>query len=239
MHNYADANSYFPVGSQDLTLQGLFTWLLPFIEQQNVFDSMNTTISGQGVPQRYTPIPTYVCPSYPFRTVETNNPTAEMNGALATYQGIAGWIAGKGEKITTSSYGDMPDNGIFGWKFNRRLNEVTDGLSNTLAIGEYVHFDKKGDAYSLPPGNIRGWIMGDNGQLASYVFRVTEYPLNSKLDRNNDGIPFNHLPLGSYHPNGANFAIADGSVRFIANVIDMTTYQSLSTVSNGEPVILP
>lgn len=238
-HTYADVNGYFPIGSQGATKHGFFTFILPFIEQQALYDIVIQSASGQGLPERYTSVNTYICPSYPFNKIERGNAIPEENGALSTYQVVAGWIAGKGEKLTASSEGAIPDNGVYGWNFNRRLFEVTDGLSNTFALGEYIHRDFKGGQHALPPGNVRGWIMGDNGNVASYTFRVLELPLNTKCDRTVDNVPFNHLPLGSYHQNGALLAMADASVHFVHNNIDFQTYQALGTCADGESAQLP
>jgi prepilin-type processing-associated H-X9-DG protein len=40
----------------------------------------------------------------------------------------------------------------------------------------------------------------------------------------------------SYHPGGANFAFADGSVRFIKDSVNMLTYESLGTRAAGEVI---
>ena len=39
---------------------------------------------------------------------------------------------------------------------------------------------------------------------------------------------------GSYHPGGAMFGLGDGSVRFIAETIDLNTYRGLGTRDGGE-----
>ena len=49
----------------------------------------------------------------------------------------------------------MPHNGAFGWGFQRKIRQITDGLSKTLAIGEFVHRDFIQGAYVAAPGNVR------------------------------------------------------------------------------------
>jgi prepilin-type processing-associated H-X9-DG protein len=50
---------------------------------------------------------------------------------------------------------------------------------------------------------------------------------------------FNHYNFSSAHPGGVQFAMADGSVRFIENAIDLTTFRALSTRAVGEVVTVP
>jgi prepilin-type processing-associated H-X9-DG protein len=42
--------------------------------------------------------------------------------------------------------------------------------------------------------------------------------------------------FASMHPGGANFLMADGSVRFITETIHFRTYQALSTLRDGEVI---
>jgi prepilin-type processing-associated H-X9-DG protein len=49
-----------------------------------------------------------------------------------------------------------------------------------------------------------------------------------------DNCSFNHF--WSMHPGGANFALADGSVRFIQYSIATDTFLKLSTYAGGEVV---
>jgi prepilin-type N-terminal cleavage/methylation domain-containing protein/prepilin-type processing-associated H-X9-DG protein len=44
------------------------------------------------------------------------------------------------------------------------------------------------------------------------------------------------INAGSFHPGGANFAFADGSVRFIKDSVNMLTYESLGTRGSGEVI---
>jgi prepilin-type processing-associated H-X9-DG protein len=43
-----------------------------------------------------------------------------------------------------------------------------------------------------------------------------------------------NLSARSYHPGGINVAFGDGSIRFITDNIDPTTYQALGTRAGGE-----
>jgi prepilin-type N-terminal cleavage/methylation domain-containing protein/prepilin-type processing-associated H-X9-DG protein len=244
LHSYCNVSEYFPVGCLDNTKHGLFTWILPHVEQNAMYNQLNLSGSGQGDPNRYTRVKTYICPSYPYDGVVRGSAQSYMNGAMTTYLGTGGILPPPNASgIVGSSFGDMPMDGnyagIFGWKFYRDPVRVTDGLSNTFAMGEFVHRDFQGGTYSQPPGNVRGWIMGDNGSLATYTFRVLEIPLNAKVDRIADGIPFNHLPMGSYHPGGANFVMGDGSVHFVSDTISFAVYRALGTCRLGEQAQLP
>lgn len=206
---------------------------------------------------RYTQVSSYICPSYPFSPVVTGtNPT--RSGALSTYQGVAGAITpayleeyedaiasgGRGGSATAlrkyfdaSAYGDVPKNGALRWEAEDALTDskITDGLSKTMFMTEFVHFDADiGSSVSVEPGNIRPWIIG--GSPASYSMKVVEHPPNSPLDRDLNGIDFNYLPMGSYHSGGINVLYCDGSVHFITDSVELDFFQSLAT-ANGEEVI--
>jgi prepilin-type processing-associated H-X9-DG protein len=50
---------------------------------------------------------------------------------------------------------------------------------------------------------------------------------------------WNRYAYTSNHPGGVQFAMSDGSVRFITDSIDLTTYRALSTRGVGEVATLP
>ena len=247
----------FPPGSPAPSKPGLFTYLLPYIEEKALFDAINlaaappsSTASGS---PRMTVVKTYICPSMP------GNPVAEPGdvvagdtyeeGALTNYQGVGGAIiAGvtPAVAVVTCSYGNVPVNGVFGSydnpngtygstvSFNTRaVADIRDGLSKTLALGEFVQHDTSG-AYSVWPGNVRPWISGDNGSGGMYSLKVVINPINSRIDRNSSTYNFNWLPMGSCHPGGCNFALADGSATFVSDHCDLTTLQHLCTINGGE-----
>jgi prepilin-type processing-associated H-X9-DG protein len=132
---------------------------------------------------------------------------------------------------------------------------VRDGLSNTLAMSEFVHSDRSpttssgaANGFYGQPGNVRPWMPSNTGQaqasgfgFGSYAFKVIEYTPNTVRDR--DGKPpatlFNWLPMGSYHPGGVNALYGDGSVRFVDDLVSLTVWRAISTVDGGESEALP
>ena len=257
-HNYSTSNEeYFPIGTVGPARHSLFTTMLPFMEQQNMFDQMKnldgptfvsavteaaaSTSGSNDEPLRFRIIETYICPSYPHAKEHENMSGVYRNGALTTYQGVGG--ASPYTPNSNGSHGQMPENGMFMWGLSRNFSEVRDGLSNTLAFCEFVQIDyNPSSSFNQPPGNVRPWILGGTTgtQLGSYAFKVLdEYPPNAHVNREGGGVPFNYLPMGSYHPGGMVVAYGDGSVSFMIDTIDLETYRALGTCKGGEPIVNP
>ena len=245
MHNYASANKdYFPTGNTGQMYRwkpGLFVLLLPYIEQQDLYNRIditgwNDTINDNE--NKYIPIKCYTCPTWPYPIVYRDMSPDWLNGAIVTYRGTSGAYPYV-QPYETNTNGNIPQNGIFGMNWARRVAEVTDGLSNTIAMGEFNHFDATGGSYCDPPGNLRPWILGSSYTMGMYGSLVVESPINGYGTHSSADIPGHHLPFGSFHPGGMNALIADGSTTFIAEEIDMELYRQLATVNGGEPVSVP
>jgi len=248
IHNFmGEHDQRLPMGVRVPDRCGLFTYLLPYMEEQALYDrielakepwdSANETIY-------YTPIGPYTCPSYRGDSVVSGtDPTDVMTGALVTYQGVGGqYPARTGVSVTTSSDGDMPEDGAFGWRVKRRARDVLDGLSNTLFVGEFVHGNTDSSPSAGIPGNVRAWLRANRGtsvDTSSCSFKVVEFAINAKVNRDDSTVTFNHLPMGSHHPNGAQFLVGDGSVHFLSENIDLDLYKALATVDGGESANLP
>ncbi|MEA1949797.1 MAG: DUF1559 domain-containing protein, partial [Planctomycetota bacterium] len=249
VHNYASTNrDYFPQGSPDARYYGLFFKLLPYIEEQAVHDQVDMTVPATDVlnnPARETVINAYICPSWPDKvTTKITTAGSWTQGAILLYQGVGGYTPNPtgidASKGIASGNGDMPYNGIFSWGKQNRLGDVSDGLSSTLMVGEFVQRDSIRPQY---PGNVRGWMIGGNwsGPPGSYSFKVVSRGVpNQQLDRYSASwsliTPYNHLPFGSRHPGGCNFVFGDGSVHFINGEIELETFRQMATVNGGETI---
>ncbi len=138
-----------------------------------------------------------------------------------------------------------------------RLSDVKDGPSTTLFFGERNHADSNYDSFAAQgrdqPIEDYGWwhtcggfAVGDvtlstyatiNYQMpASYENRAAASPpINSASDFSYY-IDLRMSAFGSSHSGGADFALVDGSARFISAGIDLLTLRALSTRAGGEPV---
>ena len=248
-HNYESAHQHFPVGAPSQNAEGerggghgLFSFLLEFIEQGNVFDQLDLTISNPSEEQqKFTPIDAYFCPSVAFEPVLGTAPDNNVRrGALLTYQGVGGARFDDAQYFNNNpnlQHGGLPLNGIFTFDEPRGIQDVFDGTSNTLMFGEFVHIDKNvitGVEDSLP-GDIRPWILAQTGNLAPYSFKIAEHTPNDAVVRDAP-TKFAHLPMSSFHSGVTNFASADGSVRTVSDNVDIEVYQAAATMNRGEVV---
>ena len=100
---------------------------------------------------------------------------------------------------------------------------MLDGQSNTLLVGERAF--RRGPASQQGFATWVGAVPGAHRALARVVGRADRVPNDVLGD---------FADFGSYHPFGANFVMADGSVRMISDEIDAAVYHALATRAGGE-----
>ena len=133
-----------------------------------------------------------------------------------------------------------------------RLKDITDGSSHTFLFGERFHEDaeyerQKPVVWPAPPNAappMAGW--GRWGFVASHgasgnISLSTPQQINYRVPPGGDfaAIEDRACVFGSGHPGGANFAFADGSVRFIAEELPLEQLQNLSTRAGNEVAQAP
>jgi len=130
--------------------------------------------------------------------------------------------------------------GIFGQvNQSTSFGQIRDGLSNTILAGELQRITNVVTAapYNSSSGpylSHDGWAVGGDATLFSTGELYPTNILTSPLMNNG----FYPAP-GSEHSNGANFGMADGSVRFLNTSLDNAIFDLLGSMADRVPVSLP
>ncbi len=230
------------------------TRLLPFIEQQQVFQMMdlkrayNDPAAPGNIQAGKAVIRTFLCPSTasrggdvdaagfaytdyspPVTVVVNANTPANAAADPVTYA-----IAGNGPRLPCALLGSGP----------RQIMAITDGTSNTIAIAEMagrsdlMPFSPM-TANTLNPQGRRFWAWAepDNAFNVDQLVNNNASPLGGP-----PSCPWTRLNCGpneetfSFHPGGANVVFCDGSVHFLPDSISGATFRALLSINGGEPV---
>jgi prepilin-type N-terminal cleavage/methylation domain-containing protein/prepilin-type processing-associated H-X9-DG protein len=253
LHNYESANGSMPLAlffqldrnGTFWTSGSFFVPLGQYFENSNIYNAMNfslnmyvadnTTISG---------IATNIlqCPSdgtisngflYPAGAAALDNVPLPMR--YSSYGGNAGtWYQLPSNTSPTYDQRVAQLNGILFFvgfpaqirpgRSPVRIADITDGTSNTFAIGERSHG-------LVPELERQDWQWWSSGNYGDTIFN-TLHPVNPQrkipnyTSANGWGtcLGGGHSSIvnsaGSFHPGGANFSFMDGSVKFIKDAID-------------------
>ena len=235
MHNYHDIHGQFPLPGMIASHLGWNASILPQIEQSPLFDQINFNQASMGqfnsrnLPLSTNLIGAYLCPS---SSAETSlMPTTDGGRRVYTlhYYGILGpygtnTSTGQTYRCVnmTQAFGGECQQGIL-WQWGSKMRDVTDGTSNTYLFGELSWNEM--DKY-------RPWLRakyGDNRGVLYLISKNIEFPINSRIDTK-----WNAIAFGSQHPGGAQFGMADGSVRFVPETIDWNVYLATASKNGRE-----
>jgi prepilin-type N-terminal cleavage/methylation domain-containing protein/prepilin-type processing-associated H-X9-DG protein len=238
LHNFENDRGKFPPGSVIGPLQhGVFPFLLPYLEQQPLYNQYRWDVS-YNAPANQPTVATHLrilqCPSAePDRLVtEAEFPGAwsgGRKGACSDYNGIRGMdstLADRGWIDPVGNYeGALTQNRMV------RFADITDGTSNTLLMAEAAGRPQRWQAGRLVPGVYSAgaaWaapgLLQGRGSTADGAVQPGRCAINCT----------NQREVYSFHPGGANALMADGSVRFLKAGIDIRAFARLVTRAGGE-----
>jgi prepilin-type N-terminal cleavage/methylation domain-containing protein/prepilin-type processing-associated H-X9-DG protein len=179
--------------------------------------------------------------------------SGDMYGNAANGQPAATWGVG----IFSVRPGQSPDPGAAVRTIGTPISSITDGTGNTILVSECIVPRNTGWG-----GPIGSYIYGNMGGA---LFSTTLTPNSTSPDRIVGPCPVQqgdtgyrepcgsiggnawftpsaagaHAAARSRHTNGVNVGMADGSVKFVNNTIDLNVWRAAGTRAGGETLNLP
>ena len=247
LHHHHDAHGRLPArgfynGLPQVQEVSWLARLLPFVEQEPLAAVSSAALRADPNPYHAPPhtplatvVKTYTCPADPRTQIARPSPF----GYPVAFTDFVG-VTGRGVQ-QTSAYFEV--SGFFGSNDGVRFADITDGLSNTVMVGE------------RPPGpdlDNGWWYVASRAKdlpepvLATLETVGQQRPLCTpagmrpafafgpgRLDN-----PCDSYHFWSLHAGGANFAFGDGSVKFLRHsAVDILP--ALATGRGGEAVVMP
>lgn len=251
-----DARGRFPAGSLPPIAGNKIAWgltvpLLPYLEEPALFAAVvlkgsNPCVQVRSLQAAGKPDPAsrrlavLACPSDPLAGQPLRSgPSGPLPGSYdcgvvhpGSYLGVAGREEGVDATLPINkcdaSPGITAGSGIFYTGSRTRAQDVGDGLSKTLAIGER----------GVPEDLGWGWVIAGGQECEQYlgtargIFHPTLPTTATTYDET-------LLRWWSRHPAGPHFAAADGSARLITRDVDQAVFMALATRAGGEVVTTP
>jgi prepilin-type N-terminal cleavage/methylation domain-containing protein/prepilin-type processing-associated H-X9-DG protein len=245
LHSYHDSQGSFPSGylcpqpqtNPDYTSPG-WGWaalLLPFVEQGNLAKQINFTLPVEdpsNFAARTTILKLYVCPSDRSTGVFS---VYDKNNAALTQAATNSYAACHGVGVDLDD--ELDDfNGMFSRNSQVRFADVTDGTSNTLAIGERgAFFTQSPWAGAVSFGTTRITPGAPTINPTAIEDAPTQVLAHIDVEMINDprGDPEDFF---TPHTGVAMFLFVDGSVHAISTALALQTLQNLATRDGGEVV---
>lgn len=267
VHNFHDSHHGLP--PCNLTGVGHTTWMVlifPYMEQRSLLDAFDiekTVYVAPNLSLITTQIPAYYCPTRRApspQQISTGEPNS-ANGALSDYAINVGDYGDSNPRWFQPAYaygvtfpsdqgsgrGTLTGSGITrlykNWKMPRTFADITDGLSNTLLVGEkHVRPDQMG-VCAAGDGTLynvdKGWysvcrLAGQNENSAlGYSFPLAASPTDPITPAWDRSVGY-HGVFGSWHPGGVcGFVMVDGSVQKIVPAINITVLGHLANIKDG------
>jgi len=255
MHNYHNSLGSFPPGRMDCCWGTWQVYILPYIEQQPLYNAYNffgnsTTDGADGGRFRYggacnttvtrSRISNLSCPSdspnAPISSITSHNYAVNFGNTSMSQQATLNGVnfGGAPFGVVTASLTSKSGR-TFG------LSDMSDGSSSTFLAAEVIvgqGSDLRGFTWWGDASGFEAYI-GPNSRQPDVIYDISycKYPFlrNPPCTSATTALP-SMFGARSRHPGGVNMAMGDGSVRFIKDAINIFTWQALSTTQGGEVV---
>ncbi|MEZ6033861.1 MAG: DUF1559 domain-containing protein [Planctomycetaceae bacterium] len=238
--------------------------ILPYIEQANLYQRIESYLNstdlsgglhatnprfcvlkshynryGGPIPGGETVIPAFKCPSSTLPSVVPA--TFAVPGLSGSFPPEEPGMIGYGVSDYKGSGGGPRDGSGMLVKQKdspggRKFRDITDGLSNTAFAAEssYVTADD-----TTSPSEVEDWPTWIGGVDTDEPIRYegeAEDPINGYVNPNRMAFANSDDCAFSFHTGGAQFLFGDGSVRFITENIDLTTYGNVHDIADGNVI---
>jgi prepilin-type N-terminal cleavage/methylation domain-containing protein/prepilin-type processing-associated H-X9-DG protein len=241
-HSYHDVNKGLPPGYLATAAYpdptpgwGWGAFLLPYLEQDNLYRQIDFTQPVQNSAAIQTVLKVFLCPS-------DSPPPAPFVITDATFGPLA--LAAPSSYAATVGDDDseadaLVGNGVFYRNSRTRLTDITDGISQTVMVGDRAWMDTQGIWAGAPPGGVVRAGPRNPWQTATATAPVFVLVHNNWVNIRTDadgGLD----DFSSYHTGGVNLLFADGSVHFVRSITadgaERRSFWAMGTRAGGEVI---
>lgn len=248
LHNYHDTHGAFPpgwigtsAGTHDMEGPSGWGWgahTLPYMDQAPLYNRLNFGVScfdtvANGVALTAA-LPLFRCPSDPSSSTWNIGEEGNPSNILATLP-TANYVASFGTSSPEEICEDPPfpnaqcrGDGIFIHNGNTKLRDLTDGVSNTLLLGEH----RTDTTAAVVAANGFEWHSTWIGMIAGGEEAHARFLGVSDHTPNHPSLHIDDY--SSWHTGGVHLLMGDGRVRFVTQSIDLGIFRGLATRAGGE-----
>jgi len=209
--------------------------LLPYLEQDALWQTTKSqfetgiTFADERFSAGRTVVKTLICPSDAF------SQAPQIREGVSFIEG--NYLGNYGVSHSRDSFGDAPATGVLFRRSNIRFADITDGISNTLLVGERPTVEGRGAEWYLHASHGSAFL-GVEEDIAGDDFERKRCPTPIVFGPGRRTNHCNALHFWSYHDAGANFVFCDGSVRLIPYSA-RAILPALATRATGDSVAAP